>query len=453
MSALTLPNLNLAEPDTRPGVFTAAPWVTALVIFGVFALSDWVWNSSQRWYQIGTADMGEMVDRISDGQFMRQAAFAILFVYSTALLLLPSGRQVRMKLSILYPVIVFCVWAMVSVLWSTDKALTLKRLVVLLTAIITIAAVIKHFDWKQIGQMALIGGVLTLAVGSVNEARILLTDSPPLGLWRFGGTMHPNHAALHCGVAMLASLYLFKLTGRRWLMIVFAFAMLILFFTKSRTALMAIMTAVAVFWLLATTRSRLGWAVLGTAWTVSLILWLSSLGTLPAVNSYVSMGRTDVQTSDVTKLTGRTDIWKFALMQAAKDPNRTFTGYGYQSFWTPENVRAVSEYQHFKISEGHDVYLDWYLSLGLVGSGLFVVLLLTGLFRWTSAAWRLASASAAVGAAILAGTLVHGITESSSGAVSFPTFFIYVAIAGAAVRRPDELPEEFTEQLPAYGVA
>ena len=441
MSTLTLPNLTFRETDTRPGVFAGAPWITALVLFGVFAMSDWVWDASQRWYEIGISDMGEMVDRIAEGQIMRQAAFAILFAYSIALLLLPSGRSVRVKLSLLYPIIVFCTWAIVSVLWSTDKALTLKRLVVFVTTIATIAAVLKHFDWKQIGQIAFVGATLTLAVGTVNEARILLTDAPPLGLWRFGGTMHPNHAALHAGVAMLSSAYLFKLTGRRWLLVVFAFALFILFFTKSRTALLAIMTAVAVFWLLATSRSRLGWAVLGAAWLISLVLWLSSLGALPTLNSFASMGREDVKDSDVTKLTGRTDIWKFALMQAGKDPNRTFTGYGYESFWTPANVRGVSEFVQFKISEGHDVYLDWYLELGLVGVSLWVLLLLIGVGRWTSAAWRLGSASAAIGAAILTGAIVHGITESSSGDVSFPTFFIYTAIAGAAVRRPDEMFE------------
>jgi len=441
MTSLTLPNLNLAEPDQRPRVLNAAPWITALLLFTVFALSDWSWSASQRWYASDSSDVDALVDRISEGQMQRQIALAVLFAYGVGLLLLPSAKQVRMKLSVFYPIIVFSTWAIISVFWSTDKALTLKRLVVFLAMIVSIAGVLKHFDWKQIAQIALIGSGLTMLVGGINEARILAVDAPPLGLWRFGGMMHPNHAALHAGVGMLASLYLYKITNRRWLLLFFAGSFAVLMATKSRTALMAIMTGVAVFWLLSASRSKSGWAIISVVWLAAAVLFASSIGSTMDINTVANMGRKDLKGTKVTQLTGRTDIWKFALMQANKDPNRTFTGYGYESFWTPDNARGVSEFVQFKISEGHSCYLDWYLELGLVGAGLWVLMLLTGIVRWTHAAWVLRSPTAAVGAAIIAGTIVHGFAESSLGDASFPTFFVYTAIAGSAVRRPDEVLE------------
>ena len=109
----------------------------------------------------------------------RQIALAVLFAYGVGLLLLPSAKQVRMKLSVFYPIVVFCTWAFISVFWSNDKALTLKRLVVFLAMVVSIAGVLKHFDWKQIAQIALIGSGLTMLVGGINEARILAVDAPP----------------------------------------------------------------------------------------------------------------------------------------------------------------------------------------------------------------------------------------------------------------------------------
>ena len=125
-------------------------------------------------------------------------------------------------------------------------------------------------------------------------------------------------------------------------------------------------------------------------------------------------------------------------MQADTHPNRWPIGYGYETFWTPENVRGVSDFVKFKIPEGHNLYLDWYLELGAVGAGLFIVILLTAIWRWGSAAVRLRSPSAALAAAALCGTVVHGITESSLGDASLPTLMVYAAIAGAAILRPDE---------------
>ena len=437
MSTLTLPNLNLTAPDTRPRVFEATPWVTALLLFGVFMMADWSWDASQ-WYNSSETEVGALVDRISEGQAQRQIALALMFAYGVGLLLVPSARRVRMKLSVFYPIVVFCTWAFISVLWSTDKSLTLKRLVVLAAAVTTVAGMIKHFDWKQIALIALIGSGLTIGIAWANDMRVVAVNHVPLGLWRLGGVLHPNHTALHAGVGMLASLYLYKLTNRRWLLLFFAGMLIALMATKSRTALMAIMTGVAVFWLLSSSRSKMGWALIGAVWLGAAALWLSSMGDSMNLSGLAQMGRDDVKHQDVTQLTGRTDIWKFALMQAGKDPNRQWTGYGFESFWTPDNARGVSDFVNFRISEGHNIYLDWFLELGFVGAGLWVLIVLTGIVRWSRTAWKLRSATAAVGAAILAGTVVHGFAESSLGDVSLPTIFVYVAIAGSAVRRPDE---------------
>ncbi|MGC4031595.1 MAG: O-antigen ligase family protein [Tepidisphaeraceae bacterium] len=338
----------------------------------------------------------------------------------------------------MYPLVLFVGWAFASMSWSVDISQTGKRLIVFAAMILNVVGFLKHYDVKQIAQIALIAGGITLLVGMGNEARIWAVDHPDLGKWRFGGMMHPNHAALNAIVVMIASQYLFRLTKQKWLLASLALAFLVLFFTRSRTALMAGMTAAAALWVLTSPPRRLGWTLLLAAWLAAGLAWLSSLEMLPSIKGAVSMGRDDVKKQDVSSLTGRTDIWKFAIMQADKDPNRTFIGYGYETFWTPENTRGVSDFVKFKISEGHCVYLDWYLELGVVGISLYLMILLTALLRWTIASRLLNSPSAAVAAAILFGAIVHGFAESSLGDASVPTLFVYLSLAGSAFVRPDE---------------
>ncbi|HEX8322540.1 MAG TPA: O-antigen ligase family protein [Tepidisphaeraceae bacterium] len=436
MTAISMP-MPLVDAPRSAG--SRAPWMTGLILFALFAISGWSWNVSQRWYASSQGDVDALVGRISEGQMTRQVSYALMGIFGVGLLLLPSPRTPLAKLRVMYPIVLFCGWAIISAYWSVDRSQTLKRLVVFLALVSTVAGILKHYDMKQIAQIALIGSGLTLLVGICNESRILLVDSPPLGKWRFGGMMHPNHAGLNCCVAMLASAYLFRLTRQKLLLIVFAIATFVLLMTKSRTALMSGVTGMAVFWALASPTSRLGWTLLLAAWAVAGGLWLSSMQMLPGLGDFVAMGRDDIKKQDISQLTGRTDIWKFALMQADKDPNRTFLGYGYETFWTPENARGVSEFVKFKISEGHCVYLDWYLELGVVGVSLYGLILLTALGRWGFAARVLGSPSAAVAAAILCASIVHGFAESSLGDASLPTLFVYASIAGAGLMRPDEM--------------
>lgn len=436
MTALSMPTPWAESPR---GTASRVAWVTGLILFALFAMAGWTWDMSANWRVSNQDDVDALVGRISEGQMSRQVAYALFGVYGMGLLLLPSGRKPLAKLRVMYPIVLFCGWAVISAYWSVDRSMTIKRLVVFLAMVTTVAGILKHYDIKQIAQIALLCSGLTLLVGLCNECRVLLTYSPPLGQWRFGGTMHPNHAGLNCIVALLASHYLFTLTKRKLLLIVFAVALFVLVLTKSRTALMSGVTGAAVFWVLASSPSRIGWSMLLAGWAIAGGLWLSSMSLLPDVTGLVAMGRDDVKKEDVRELTGRTDIWKFAVMQADKDPNRMFLGYGFETFWTPENARGVSEFVKFKISEGHSVYLDWYLELGLVGVGLYALIFLTALGRWTLAARILKSPSAAIAAAILCGATVHGFAESSLGDAGLPTLFVYLSIAGSGLMRPDEM--------------
>lgn len=434
MSSLTI-------PEFRPRVTDAVapwPWRPALVLFVVFAAANWAWTASASWHASDNAAVSEMVASIESGQMQRQIGLGVLGIFGLLGVFLPADRPTRLKLLIAYPVIVFLAWAFMSTVWSVDQPMTVKRLVAFASMLLTAITLVRRYDIREIAQIAFTASLLTALVGMVNEARLIITQPPVLGLWRFGGTMHPNHAGVNCVVLMLSSLYLFRHDRKRMFLAIFALGFLLLLVSKSRTALMSGVTATVVYLLLATTLSRAAWALLLATWGIAAVMWLSSMELMPDVSSLVNMGRDDLKKTDVRQLTGRTDIWKFAIMQSSKDPNRAWVGYGYETFWTPDNARGVSEFTHFKISEGHSAYLDWYLELGIVGAGLYVTIILLSLVRWARCAIFLGSASAAVAAAVIAGAIVHGFAESSSGDANLPALFLFTSIGAACLQRPDE---------------
>ena len=197
-----------------------------------------------------------------------------------------------------------------------------------------------------------------------------------------------------------------------------------LFLTKSRTALLAGIFGLGLFF-------ALRWPMRRTL-TVGFLLVFGNLviytlfltDIMPPVWTALLMGRDD---SDITTMTGRSDIWAAAIEWFGYDKTRMLTGYGYQSFWTSSVAEFVSLRVMFHISEGHNAYLDTLFALGVVGVICYVVMLFTSLVLWTRAAYQRRNASFAVMAALLMFAVVHGIAESTFVDPNLASFFTFCA--------------------------
>ena len=242
------------------------PWRTALLLTVLFAMGNWSWSLTQRWNVSTAGQVDQMVDNIADGALLRQVAFLGLALYGLGALLSGAGRELKVKWAVAYPNILFVGWSFLSILWSIDPSMCGKRLIVFAAMVMTVTTLLRQFDIRQLAEIALICTGLTLVVSIGNELRLNVGSWPGYGIWRFGGMQHPNHAGLTSGVAMLASLYLFRFTRSRWLIALFCVAFAILFFTKSRTALMSTLVACSAFWLLSARLSRVAAVILLAAW-------------------------------------------------------------------------------------------------------------------------------------------------------------------------------------------
>lgn len=415
-----------ASGDRRPAWL---PWVVAIVVSIFYMIGTTDLEARARWNSFGEDLVDDLTERVESGQAGRQIGFLALGAVGGVLCVMPTQRRFRPDLRLLYPVVVFVAWATISVIWSTDRSMTLKRLIVFGCVTTLIAGFWRHLRAKDLALLALVGSGMITAIGIIFEAvagEVVGTH----GVYRFCGTMHPNHQGINAVLLLLSSLAFFDRTRLRRFLLLAAFAFVILVLTKSRTALIAGLFASTLFGVLRLPgRWTLGLGVAG-ACVVGVVLLLSMMGLTGGFLDVLEMGRTD---SDAATLTGRTDIWKYAFALMDNDPVRWMTGFAYQSFWTPANTRYISEGVYFHISEGHSAYFDTLLETGFVGLALYIVMLYGSLAKWTYLSFRNNNGALAFLAAVLAFAGVHGLTESSTVAPNFPTFFSFSAIAAAAM--------------------
>lgn len=436
MSALPLQLANSSSWRSRPrhdARWWNRPWLVAAFLVAVFFLANHNYHASSLWRETTSHDVNLMVSRISQGELTRQAAFLSLSAVGTLGVLTPARRRFRVDALILYPLTLLVAWCALSVLWSHAPTLTAKRLVVFYAIASAVVATVKHFGPGILVPIAFLYGSASLALGVAAEA--LLRTNPLAGDYRFAGTTHPNHTGLAMVLLALSSLALadWRDRRRRWFFVVAAVAGCALVLTGSRTALFAGVASAGLMTVVRWPLRRLLLVGIPGLWVVLLTFTLYSLDLVPPIWQKALLSRED---SDVRTLTGRTEIWAFALHQLAHNEERVLIGFGYDSFWTPEMALAVSRFVQFKISEGHSAYIDATLETGVIGAGLFIFLLLAAQYRWCVYAWRSKSAAAAFAAAMPALAIVHGFAESAFIDPHLWTYLLFAAMGFAALARP-----------------
>jgi O-antigen ligase len=413
---------------------SAWPWKTALVLVAIFFGATHDWAASVQWRSISAGSLDGLMSRVGEGRTARQVAFLALGVFGVAGLLVRPHRTLALKLAFAYPVALFVAWSVASVFWSDDLAFSGKRIVAFVCMMLAVTAMVRHFTLQEIARLAFLCTGAILLIGVVAEfSNGFRYES--FSRYRFAGTLHPNHAGINAAILMLSSLFLAKAESRKFILIALLAAVVVVM-TRSRMALGGAGVASVVLIILTMTTKRAVVTGLFAMWIVALGTALYSLNLMPPVWEALLLGRSD---SSVRTLTGRTEIWGFAIDKANQNPDWLLIGFGYKGFWTRENTLGVSERVGWTISEGHSAYLDTMLEVGLVGATLYALILVTGLVRWSVAARKLRSPACAFAASLLAFTIVHGLIESAMIDPTLPSLFVWGAIGAAMIRRTDEV--------------
>jgi O-antigen ligase len=410
------------------------PWLTTAMIFLAFLLATHDPLASQKWQKTVKADVTTLGTDEANGRVPRQLGFLLLGVVGVALLMRRSNVEMRPDMTILFPLGMVTLWAIMSISWSADAAITLKRQIVLLFMLMTVLGLIRQYDMKTLAEMAFAIMLGYVVVGIAAEAAYA-PRSDPGEEYRFAGTLHPNHTGLNAAFLLLTSLYLARRREDRRFLLCVPLALLVVIMSKSRTALAGAIVGWGAFALAVRPLKQKIVLVLVVIGILAAAVMLISTDAMPHLSDVILLNR---KTSDPMTLTGRTTVWHYVWEYFSADWGSMLAGFGYGGFWDKVTAQAVSQKAHFKLAEAHDDYLELMTQLGLVGLFLYLWGLLGVLGKSISRVRRFRSVDAAFAIGLIAFTLVHSIAESAMTLPVFTTLMFWSVLGSVALTRASE---------------
>lgn len=376
-----------------------------------------------------TAESAAAESAAFQGSASRQLAMPVI-AFFCLLLLRELPRRGRFEGHLRYFAAAYVIWAVMSVAWSDDPSLTIKRLVVFLINILAIYTFARRFSLIEISVLAFFvtGTVAILALyGDVVMQHIF---DPRNADYRFQGIAEANYQAMSLVVGIFSGLTLFdrRPAWRKFLAPALFVAFILLYLTRSRvsTIICLMMAGIMMFRLarkILSAPARAMLAVACMAVVLPVLVYVVGQKGLGAAQSAFMMGRTDTQ--NTSNLSNRAPLWA-ELSEYVK--TRPLQGFGYAGFWSPSRVSLISGHQGWTVPHAHETYLDQTLSLGFVGSLLYAGVLWGAIFFAWKRYRRSRQATDLLAAAMLTWLAMEGLAESAPIDPYLPTTLAYACI-------------------------
>lgn len=303
----------------------------------------------------------------------REFPMARLMWYPVYLIIIVLGLRCLPQLvrtAIFNPILIFCVLVCgVSMLWSIDPGITIRRSVALLMSTLFGLVLATRYDWNGLVQrLALVFGVLALfsfLYGFIDPYRAIHNEIHH-GAWRgpwseknyLGSQMTRGLVVMMCAFAMKPS--------RGWLWVPLGLiCFLLVILSTSKTALLACLAAIGLFIVLRVFRR---FPVLRIP-----VVYMFLAGSTVFIGLVLVVPEVLLELigKDIT-LTGRTDIWD-ALLRSIKE--KPYFGYGYGVYWMDQ--LGPSYYVRLQLQWGiptaHNGWIETWLSVGALGVALFAL--------------------------------------------------------------------------------
>jgi exopolysaccharide production protein ExoQ len=425
---------DIVDAEAREAGAGGVPWLRLVLFAALFFLATQdVFHSLDKNFD---RPAGELVSQTAEGNPRRQLAFLGLGTLGIAGLLARGRRRIAFDGFWASLLLFFAAWTALSLLWSIDTMMSVKRIVQLGILGLCAFTMATRYSQAVLPVFVFITSFGTLLVGLGAELA-LGTFSPGD---RFAGTQHPNAQALNCALLVLSATALAVGSSRGRVLLLrlttaFAFGALLL--TRSRTALTSVVLALVLRWIASLSRWKAVAATASLAWLGALVLFVGGDQIAAFASEGVELGRGD---TDLSTFQGRTGVWQACLEYASQRP---VLGHGFGAFWTPDHIQAISSSLGWGVPDAHSAYMEWLLNLGLVGALTYVLLLLGG----ARAAFLRARASDDPGSrfvfSLILFLLPHGVLEAGPSQVSLPMFILIWAFLSLL---SDPLPEVAEER-------
>jgi O-antigen ligase len=304
-----------------------------------------------------------------------------LVVYAIAFMLL-MRRPTAMMDTIKDDPLLIAMFALpvISVIWSVDHGTSARRVVALVMTGIYCVYLARRLSPEEFLRRLLlalfIGGVFSLIYTALDPAQAIEHSTINSGSWK-GVYGHKAILGRIAAVAVTVSVYVRPRHvwegPMRWATI----AIFVFLAIKSQSRASWLMMAGGVgfmFLMLILRNKRLS---SGIKLTITLALGLMVLAVVGVLFDQIlaAFGRDDT-------FSGRTTLWNGAI--AVAKASHPILGAGYRAFWTETGAAGVRDYIQGWArlpGHGHNGYLDVWLELGWAGVALFVVFLLTMMWR------------------------------------------------------------------------
>lgn len=423
--------------DRDRGVrLSRALWIPTvwLLLTGSRPVSSWL-GVSLNGDQASIYEEGNPVDRVF---YMGLEAVALIILISRSAQVVPVLRKK-------WPIVLFFVYAALSILWSDYPSVTFKHWI---KGIGDVAMVLIVLTEPNV--MDAIKGLVTRVGFTLLPLSVLLGKYyPTLGRSVSPGGM--QFSGVTAQKNSLGSLCLFYGLGLLWR---FCSAYADRQDPARRRRLLALGTVLLMtFWLLWQCGSTSSYSSLGMGGALILLSWqpafrrqrvlihilvAAMLGTAVYAIFFQSSGELLQDLGKDPTLTGRTEIWRVVLSV----PVNPLVGVGYESFWLGQRLQEVwAHFPNLPINEAHNGYIEMYVNLGWIG-----VVLLAGImvlaYRAASVTLRRNPDSGGLYLAWLVAATAQGLSEAEFRMQGCSWIFIVlVAMSGSQATEPSEAYE------------
>jgi O-antigen ligase len=356
-----------------------------------------------------------LAEQYSDSSPIDAAVFGLL-ILAGLLALNFRAQRVRSFLRVNTPLLLFFGYCALSVCWSDEPVVSLKRWVKSVGDFIMVMIVLTDLNpqaatkrlFTRIAYILL--PLSVLLIGFYPEIGTAYNASEHMMLY-VGVTTFKNLLGLTCMVCGLGSLWCFIRTcidrtlpyrSRHLIahgtMILTAVGLIVR--ADSMTSLSCLVLGGAVMILCAQRRIARRPAYLHSLIALCILLPFSALFVSTMGSLVHTLGRNST-------LTGRTSIWA-AVLAVHINP---VVGAGFESFWLGSRLQEVWDRSIQGIQEAHDGYLELYLNLGWIGLMLLGTLIVTG-YRHANSVFRVNPEAGSLRLSLFAAGIIYSFTEA-----------------------------------------
>ncbi|MEZ5954524.1 MAG: O-antigen ligase family protein [Hyphomonas sp.] len=313
---------------------------------------------------------------------------------------------------------------LVSVVWSIDPGVTLRRSVALVCTTLFGVYLAARFSWPEV--LRLFGWAWLIVAG----ANLVVSGAFPgigvdhdlhIGAWK-GLFVEKN--AMGGAFSRASFLFIVLLAADKryrapWVAGL-AISFLLILMSTSKTALLGMLIGVAALVASIFIKRGAGHAI-GLIWASVIVVLALALGLVFAPGVLFGLIGRDAS------LTGRTDIWEALATSISQRP---WLGYGYGAFWGPDSIPArwVRIAVQWEAPTAHNGWLEVLLAVGGIGLACLVLNLANISIR---AALSLTTGWGGVFAAgFLLQFLLFSMSESIAIQQNSITWLTYAVVAG-----------------------